>query len=61
MSESHPDQPRINTVTVRLEADSTNAAVIAIFTRAMSWSVVAEANVQKEMPFNNAVADDDDD
>jgi len=61
LTESHPDQPRINTVTVRLEAEATDAAVLALFSRAIPWTVVAEANVQMEMPFNNAVVVDDDD
>lgn len=60
MIESHPEQPRINTVTVRLQASAENAAVLPIFSRALPWTVTAEANVQQEMPFDNAVNVDDD-
>jgi Flp pilus assembly protein TadG len=58
LSESHPDQPRINTRKIRLTADAADAVAISIFTRAASWTVSAEANVQQEMPFNNGDEDD---
>lgn len=60
-TESHPDQPRINTRTIRLTANAADAAVISIFTKAATWTVAAEANVQQEMPFNNSPGGDDDD
>lgn len=60
ITQSHPDQPRINTMTVRLDADARDAAVIAMFTKAVSFNIVTEANVQQEMPFDNSFGDDDD-
>lgn len=65
ISESHPTQPRNNTVTVRVTASAASATVLPLFTRALPWTLVAEANVQQEMPFDNAIpagnGDDDDD
>ncbi len=55
LTESHPGEPRINTVSVRLEVPASSATPISIFTRAASWDIVSEANVQQEMPYDNVI------
>lgn len=53
MQESNPSQPRTNTVTLTVGANSIDATPIAVFTRAHPWTITAQANVQQEMPYDN--------
>lgn len=68
VTESHPTEPRINTVTVTLSAPASSLAAVSVYTRAFTWTAAAQANVQQEMPFDNSPGgdtggdgDDDDD
>lgn len=59
VSESHPTEPRINVITITMTAPASSATPIAMFTKAMSWTVSAEAHVQQEMPFDTVAGQDD--
>jgi Flp pilus assembly protein TadG len=51
MTEDHPEDPRLNSVTVELQAESTTATPLSLITRAYPLTLTASATVRQELPY----------
>jgi Flp pilus assembly protein TadG len=51
MTEDNPGDPRLNSVTIELQADSTTATPLSLITRAYPITLSASATVRQELPY----------
>ncbi|GGE07346.1 hypothetical protein GCM10011529_12200 [Polymorphobacter glacialis] len=53
VTQSDPANPRTNVIKVRVTLPATAATPIALFTRNASWTLIADASLNQEIPYED--------